>query len=166
MPLDGAEENAMFKRLGLWIALGTTLLLAAAAAGQQAKWAARNDETAKSLIHMERQWAEADCDRNLSAQTTLADDFEGTAPSGNRYTKSEDLQGTKTSKREARECRLGNVRVHFFGENLAVLYGSESRVEKDDKGERTRSLIWTDTWLKRDGKWQVIAAQDNWAESK
>jgi len=57
--------------------------------------------------------------------------------------------------------------VHFFGEDLAVLYGSESRVEKDKKGtEPTRSLIWTDTWLKRDGKWQVIAAQDNWAESK
>ena len=157
----------MLKRLGLWIALGTTLLLAAADGGQQAKWAAQNDETAKSLIHMERLWAEADCDGNLSAQTTLADDFEGTAPGGKRYTKSEDVQGTKSSKHEARQCRLGDVSVHFFGENLAVLYGSESRVEKDAKGmEHTRSLIWTDTWLKRDGKWQVIAAQDNWAESK
>jgi hypothetical protein len=48
-----------------------------------------------------------------------------------------------------------------------VLYGSESRVGKDNKGmERTPSLIWTDTWLKRDGKWQVTAAQDNWAESQ
>jgi hypothetical protein len=53
------------------------------------------------------------------------------------------------------------------GKLKAVLYGSESRVEKDDNGmEHTRSLIWTDTWLKRDGKRQVIAAQDNWAESK
>jgi len=74
-------------------------------------------------------------------------------PNGKRYTKSEDVQETKTSKHEARGCRLGDVRVHFFGEDLAVLYGSESRVEKDNKGmERTRSLIWTDTWLKRDGK--------------
>jgi hypothetical protein len=52
----------MPKRPGLWIALGTTSLLAAAAGGQQAKWAAQNDETAKSLTHMKRQWAEADCD--------------------------------------------------------------------------------------------------------
>jgi hypothetical protein len=157
----------MHKRLGLWTALGTTSLLVAAAGGQQAQWAAENDETAKSLTRMERRWAEVDCDGNLSAQTTLADDFEGTAPNGKRYTKSEDIQETRTSKHEARECRLGDVKVHFFGEDLAVLYGSESRVEKDNHGmERTRSLIWTDTWLKRDGKWQIIAAQDNWAESK
>jgi hypothetical protein len=59
------------------------------------------------------------------------------------------------------------VKVHYLGENLAVLYGTESRIEKDKDGkERMRSLIWTDTWLKRNGKWQVIAAQDNWAESK
>jgi hypothetical protein len=44
----------MLKRLGLWIALGTTSLLAAAAGGQQAKWAAQNDETAKSLTSKER----------------------------------------------------------------------------------------------------------------
>jgi hypothetical protein len=79
----------------------------------------------------------------------------------------EDIQETRTFKHEARECRLGDARVYFFDEDLAVFYGSESRVEKDNHGmERTRSLIWTDTWLKRDGKWQVIAAQDNGAESK
>jgi hypothetical protein len=119
----------MLKRLGLWIALGTTSLLGAAAGGQQGKWAAENDETAQSLIHMERQWAEADCDDNLSAQTTLADDFEGTTPGGKRYTKSEDVRDTKASKHEARGCRLGETRVHFFNDNLAVLYGSESREE-------------------------------------
>ena len=119
------------------------------------------------MIRMERQWAEADCDGNLSAEITLADDFEGTAPDNSRYTKSEEVQETKSSKHRSRECRLGEVRVHFFGENVAVLYGSESRIEKDKNGkERTRSLIWTDTWLKRNGKWQIIAAQDNWAESK
>jgi len=57
--------------------------------------------------------------------------------------------------------------VHFFNDNLAVLYGSESREEMDSKAvERTRSLVWTDTWLKRNGKWQIIAAQDNWTKSK
>jgi len=157
----------MFKRVGLWVAIGTTSIVCSVAVGQRAKWASQDDETAKAMIRMERQWAEADCDGNLSAETTLADDFEGTAPDNSRYTKAKEVQETKSGKHQSRECRLGEVRVHFFGENVAVLYGSEGRIEKDKDGrERTRSLIWTDTWLKRNGKWQIIAAQDNWAESK
>ena len=32
---------------------------------------------------------------------------------------------------------------------------------KDDNGkEAKRCLIWTDTWLKRAGKWQIVTAQD------
>jgi hypothetical protein len=32
---------------------------------------------------------------------------------------------------------------------------------KDKEGKETkRCLIWTDTWLKRAGKWQIVAAQD------
>ena len=157
----------MLNRMGMFAAIGTATIVGVMAAGQQAKWAAPDDETAKALILMERRWAEADCDGNLSAETTLAEDFEGTSPDGKRYTKSEDIQGTKTAKEKARDCRLGEVKVHYFGENVAALYGSESRVEKGKDGkDHTLGLIWTDTWLKRDGKWQVIAAQDNWAGSK
>jgi hypothetical protein len=41
------------------------------------------------------------------------------------------------------------------------VYGSESSVAvlPDSKHER-RCLVWTDTWLKRKGRWQIIAVQD------
>jgi Domain of unknown function (DUF4440) len=79
----------------------------------------------------------------------------------------QEIQDTKDSKHTDRECRLGEVNVHFFGDNLAVLYGSESRIGKDADGtERIKTLIWTDTWLKRNGQWQIVAAQDNWAKAK
>jgi uncharacterized protein DUF4440 len=157
----------MTRHLGIWLAIGALSIVGAVAAGQQARWAGPDDETAKAMISMERKWAEADCDGNLSAETTLADDFEGTAPDGKRYAKSDDIQGAKTAKERSLECRLGEVKVHYFGETVAVLYGSESRVEKGKDGkDHTLGLIWTDTWLKRNGKWQIIAAQDNWAEKK
>jgi hypothetical protein len=42
-----------------------------------------------------------------------------------------------------------------------MAYGSESAVSKAKDGKETkRCLIWTDTWLKRAGKWQIVAAQD------
>jgi hypothetical protein len=50
---------------------------------------------------------------------------------------------------------------------VALLYGSESAIWKTAAGtEHTRKLIWTDTWLKRNGKWQIVAAQDMPAEDK
>ena len=157
----------MLKRSAKWVALGICLVLALAVSAQQAKWAPQSDETAQSLINMERQWAEADCDGNLAIETILADDFQGTAPDGTRYTKAHEIQDTQTSKHEDHGCQLGEVRVHFFGDSLAVLYGTESRMSKGGDGvERQRTLIWTDTWLKRGGRWQIIAAQDNWATPK
>lgn len=157
----------MLERIAKWMALAAFLLVGLAAGAQQAKWAPPSDQTAQSLISMERQWAQADCDGNLAIETILADDFQGTAPDGTRYTKTLEIQRTKTSKHEDHGCELGEVRVHFFGDSLAVLYGTESRFSKERDGvERSRTLIWTDTWLKRGGRWQIIAAQDNWATPK
>jgi hypothetical protein len=162
-----AEANDVRKQICLMIALGAMAFGGLVVGAQKAKWADAKDQTAQTLIEMERRWEEADCDGNLLAETTLADDFQGTAPDGSRYQKADDVQETKSAKQRAHDCRLGEVKVHYFGENLAVLYGSESRVEKGKDGqEKTLGLIWTDTWLKRNGKGQVIAAQDSWAEKK
>jgi hypothetical protein len=139
-----------------------------AVSAQQGKWADQNDQTAKSLIDKERQWAEASCTHSLIVQDILADDFQGTSPDGGkRYSKKEAVEEAKTSKPEARDCHLDDAKVHFFGDNIALVYGHETATRKSNDGkENTRSLIWTDTWLKRNGTWQIVAAQDMWADSK
>jgi hypothetical protein len=134
---------------------------------QSAKWAAPDDPVAKSLIDMERQWAEAECTHGLVVQTILADDFEGTSPEGKLYSKSDAVEEAKTAKSQARGCHLHDAKVRFIGDNLAIVYGSESAIAKASDGkESTRSLVWTDTWLKRNGKWQIVAVQDMPAERK
>ena len=91
----------------------------------------------------------------------LAVDFQGTAPDGKRYSKAEEIEDNKSSKIDARDCRLIDAKVHFFGDNTAIIYGSESAIRKSSDGkEYTRTLVWTDTWLKRNGVWQILAAQD------
>ena len=137
------------------------LAVAAAAVAQQARWATANDQIAQSLIAMERQWAEESCTHKLVVQTLLADDFEGTSPEGKRYTKSQAIAYAESSKEVARDCLLNNVDVHFFGDSIAIAYGSESWTTRADNGtDQKRCLIWTDTWLKRNGTWQIVAAQD------
>jgi hypothetical protein len=129
--------------------------------GQQGQWAAADSPTAKFMIDAERKWAEAACTHDKIAQTILAEDFQGTSPEGQRYSKSEEVSDTEDTSKNARDCRLIDAKVRFFGDSLALVYGSESAVRKDKDGtEQSRCLIWTDTWLKRNGNWQIIAAQD------
>jgi hypothetical protein len=134
---------------------------------QNSRWADPNDPTAKYMIDLEHQWTDADCNRSMIVETLLADDFLGTSPQGKLDSKQEAVERSKSGKEMARSCQTYEVKVHFFGDNVALLYGSESAIWKTAAGtEHTRKLIWTDTWLKRNGKWQIVAAQDMPAEDK
>lgn len=135
--------------------------------GQTGEWAAADDANAKSMIDAERQWVEAPCTRSKIAGEILADDFQGTTSRGERYTKSEELARTSDLSRTARDCRLFDAKVRLFGNGLAIAYGSERSVRKAKDGVETPTcFIWTDTWLKRNGVWQVIAAQDTHVDCK
>ena len=143
------------------------IMTAVAAQGRQARWASADDQTAKYMIDSERQWAEAACTHNKITEKILAADFQGTSPEATRYTKSEEVAESADVSKTSRDCRLIDAKVRFFGESLALVYGSESAVRKGKDGvEKPRCLIWTDTWLKRNGKWQIIAAQDMEYECK
>jgi len=141
--------------------------MAGPAFGQASHWAAKDDATAKNLIELERRWAVSACTHDPIEKDILAEDYHGTAPDGTEYGKKEAVSGAAFPETKESECVMYGVKVHFFGENMAVLYGSESalRTEKDGKQHR-RKLTWVDTWLKRDGKWQIVAAEDMPSEMK
>jgi hypothetical protein len=133
---------------------------------QQSRWASTDDQTAKYIIDMERKWAEGVCVDNGVIAGLLADDFRGTSTGGERFTKANELKDEK-SQRSARDCGLDETKVRFFGDNLALVYGSEHSTGKD-KSQPNKKVcqVWTDTWLKRNDKWQIIASQDNRVECK
>ncbi len=138
-------------------AFATTLSIAA----QTSRWAGKNDPAATRMIELEHQWTDADCHHSMIVETLLADDFVGTSPQGKLYSKPDAIRDAKAVKSKARACQTYEVKVHFFGDNVAVLYGSESAILKSPGGaEQARKLIWTDTWLKRNGNWQIVAAED------
>jgi len=155
---------------------GVLLMLATSASAlahgkYQAHWAADNDPVAKKLIEMEREWALAGCAPASAAAATyahsvspfIAPDFVGTSPEGPLYTKN-DMKPKPTPEPGAeteRDCQLLSARVRYFAPDLAVIYGRESAVVKGPDGkEAPRILVWTDTILRRGGKWQAIAVQD------
>jgi hypothetical protein len=160
-------DSAMRKMppLGFAVAIATMLFLVPAFA-QQSHWATADDPTAKYIIDMERKWAEGVCVDNGVVAGLLAEDFQGTAPNGARFTKADELRDEK-GQRTAHDCGIDEVRVRFFGESLALVYGSEHAVGKDKSQPNAKVCqIWTDTWLKRDGRWQIVASQDNRVDCK
>jgi hypothetical protein len=141
-------------------AITATLLLVPAFA-QQSRWASADDKTAKYIVEMERKWAEGVCVDNGVVARLLADDFQGTSTHGARFTKADELKDEK-SVRTAHDCGLDDAKVHFFGISLALVYGSEHAIGKDKSQPNAKVCqVWTDTWMKRGGAWQIIASQDN-----
>jgi ketosteroid isomerase-like protein len=105
----------------------------------------------------EAQWAEVTATRDCSVlERILADDFVGVDVDGSRYTKAADLKECKTAPSKFEFNHLNKVDVRFFGDT-AIAQGSESWKLKNGK---TGTFFWTDTWLKRNGQWQIVAAED------
>ncbi len=104
--------------------------LVTAAHAQQSHWAAPDDKTAKYMIDMESKWAEGVCTNNGVIAGLLADDFQGTSTHGERYTRADELRDEK-GPHVAHGCALDDAKVRFFGDGVAIIYGSEHVVGKD-----------------------------------
>jgi len=155
-------------RAGALIVLLAVALEGSACAQQvgEGKWADENDPVAKQLIEQERKWALLYCTPSNVIQEFVADDFVGTSPEGPTYTKS-GLLGRHKAPAPEHDCKLLSAKVRFFGADLAIIYGSETAVRTGADGEDfQRTLIWTDTVLRRNGKWQLIAVQDMFEPKK
>jgi hypothetical protein len=134
-----------------------------AAPAQPGRWAAESDPEARYLIEQERRWATDSCTPSTVVKDYIAKDFVGTSPAGGLYRRSA-LLGPGIAApggEKERDCKLLAAKVRFYGPDVAVIYGYESAVlVKPDGSETTRVLIWTDTAVRRKGKWLVIAVQD------
>jgi ketosteroid isomerase-like protein len=120
---------------------------------------ARNDqkEVERSIIESERQWAESVATGDPSAvERILADDFLGVDPTGKVYDKAKMIADTRNAPQYFVSNRLNEVKVRFYGET-AIAQGDETWERRT--GERGR-FVWTDTWIRRNGRWQIVAAED------
>jgi ketosteroid isomerase-like protein len=108
----------------------------------------------------EAQWAEAVANGDVSVvQRILAEDFIGVdAADGSPYDKATAISWIETHHGECVSNHLDEMRVRFFGDT-AVAQGSGSWEKKSGEPRRGR-FAWTDTWVRRNGRWQIVAAED------
>lgn len=118
----------------------------------------QSTQEAENYIKLsEEQWAEASMKRDTATvERILADDFVGLDPRGSFFRKAEELASVSKNEGDYVFAKGGDVDVRFYGDT-AVARGSESWKKRN--GEQGR-YVWTDTWIRRSGKWQIVAAVD------
>ena len=105
----------------------------------------------------ERQWAESVASGDASVvERILANDFIGVDPHGRIYDKAKMISDTREGPKFFASNHLNEVKIRFYGDT-AVAQGSESWERRT--GERGR-FVWTDTWLRRNDRWEIVAAED------
>jgi hypothetical protein len=120
---------------------------------------ARNDqkEAEYYIVESERQWAASVATGDSSTvERILADDFLGVDPKGILYDKAKMIVDTHNAPQIFVSNRLNEVKVRFYGDT-AIAQGDETWERRT--GERGR-FVWTDTWIRRNGRWQIVAAED------
>ena len=111
------------------------------------------------IIESERQWAESVASGNSSVvERILADDFVGVDPEGRLYDKAKMISMTPDGPKLFVSNHAKAVKVRFYGD-AAVAQGDETWERRSGEPRRGR-FVWTDTWVKRNGKWQIVAAED------
>jgi len=128
------------------------------AAAPTSHWGSSADPVVRQITEVETLWSDTNCGpAQAKLQAAVAPDFQGTSPLGMRYNRSRALGAGAN-----RDCHLQQIKVHLFGDALAVVYGNESYMDNKKNGSKSKvCLAWTDTWLKRHDQWQIVAAQDN-----
>jgi ketosteroid isomerase-like protein len=116
-------------------------------------------EAERYIKESERQWAESVATGDASViERILADDFAGVDPDGSLYDKTKMIADTREAPKVFVSNHLNEVTVRFYGD-AAVAQGNESWVRRTGSPLRGR-FVWTDTWIRRNGRWQIVAAED------
>ena len=112
---------------------------------------------------LESQWAKCFLTGNPdAAKQFIADDFIGTTSKGAHYGKAEALNQIISAKGKFSSFFTKDVAVKVYG-NAAVARGIDIWKMAGSESKQ-RSSTWTDTWIRIEGKWRLVAAQD--AESQ
>src|SRR5690348_16092210 len=101
-------------------------LLCVMTAHAQAAEAPTREALEKMFVMLEGEWAAQECTHKIVETDLLWDDFMGTDTKGGRYTKQQSIDKSKADSTRARDCRLLETpQVHFYSDDVAVVFGSE-----------------------------------------
>jgi len=114
-------------------------------------------DISQTLQAMERNWLNAEKNHDTATFDKLvADDWIAITPDGKRQTKAERAAEIKSSDLDS--VTMGDMKVRVFGD-AAVVTGSDDEITMKDGKKSTDHYVWTDVFVKRNGRWLAVASQ-------
>ena len=144
------------------------LLSLSVAGGQEAKSAKANVKTAAmstmggvedQIKKLEQDWAQATMKEGAAAVDKYeADDILSTDPTGRVTDKAQDKQDLSSGDLKFQSMELSDLKARAYG-NTAVATGANTLKGTYKGQDISGTYRFTDTWVKRNGKWQAVASQ-------
>jgi ketosteroid isomerase-like protein len=111
----------------------------------------------QTLQAMEQAWLNAEKNHDAAAfEKLVADDWIAISPDGKSQTKAERAAEIKTA--DITSATLGDMKVRVFGDT-AVVTGTDDEITLEDGKKSSGHYVWTDVFVKRNGKWLAVASQ-------
>jgi len=106
---------------------------------------------------MEQAWLNAEKNHDAAAfEKIVADDWIAITPDGKSQTRIERAAEIKAA--HTTSATMGNMKVRVFGDT-AVVTGTDDEVTMESGKKSTDHYVWTDVFVKRNGKWLAVASQ-------
>lgn len=133
------------------------------AVGAQAQTPAQTEtgEVEQELIKLEIDWAEAYLKKDIAfLDRILADDWTYTDSEGNVMIKAQDLAELKSGEFVVTSWAQDNVKVRVYGDTAVVTGRGTIKAQYKGK-DASGQFQYTDTFIRRDGRWQCVATHSS-----
>jgi len=115
----------------------------------------------QQLIKLELEWTDAILKHDVAfLKRIYADDLIYTDPNGAVWTGAQDIANIESGEAVYTSFITDNMNVHAYGD-MAVVFGRDT-IEGQVRGKDVSGQYqWTDTWIKKAGRWQCVATQSS-----
>jgi ketosteroid isomerase-like protein len=117
-------------------------------------------DVASTLKSLEQRWEGSFVTHDISViEHVVAEDFVGTSASGRVGNKATMIAEARKDKNTYTSAVSSDMTVHSFGPNIAVVTGVARESGKTSAGKAfSQAFRFTDTWVERNGEWQLVSA--------
>ena len=120
--------------------------------------ASPTENVAQAITKLERDWADVTVKGDLAATGRIvADDWIGTSWNGETQPKAQIMEELKTGAYKPSSINVDNIKVRTFGD-VAVATLTQTEKSQYKGKDSSGRYLYTDVWVKRNGKWQVVSS--------
>ena len=120
----------------------------------------RSLKAERELKKIEEDWAKAYLRHDAAMlERILADEFISVGSNGKSHNKAQDIDELKADRATYDYSTPYDLEIRVYGNGAVVIGRTKEKGHYDSGRQFVNEYRWTDIFVKRDGRWQCVAAQ-------